>query len=313
MSVRRLLVAVFASALVSCASLAVLSAQALAAGAPIIVTNGMLEIGTWSVEVGYSTATIKAEINPNEAATTYRFEYGPTTSYGASIPSPDGEIGLGTEPVEVSQRLTNIQAGTTYHYRVVATNAEGTTYGPDEIFITFPAAPPAGVDTCPNAAFRVGWSALLPDCRAYEMVSPVDKNGGDILADEPRLFTSAASGERVAFFSGTSFGAVKGSGTGGTTQFMAARGTGGWGTHGITPTPAPNTPAQAFLGNTKALAFSNEPVFGGHADDHPARTDHEVRRYGRTHIRLLGLGQRRRRRHWWRVGRSKCHYICFPG
>ena len=35
-------------------------------------------------------------------------------------------------------------------------------------------------ETCPNAAFRTGPAASLPDCRAYEMVSPVDKNGGDI-------------------------------------------------------------------------------------------------------------------------------------
>src|SRR5215831_6559219 len=38
-------------------------------------------------------------------------------------------------------------------------------------------ASPALADTCPNAQFRVGPSAHLPDCRAYEQVSPVDKAG----------------------------------------------------------------------------------------------------------------------------------------
>jgi hypothetical protein len=224
------------------------------ARAPTIVSNGENEVGTWAVEVSYTTATIKATIDPNGAATTYRFEYGPTMSYGASIPSPDGEIGSG----EVSQRLTSLQAGTTYHYRVVATNAEGTTDGPDETFVTFPAASPAGADTCPNAAFRVGLSALLPDCRAYEMVSPPDKNGGDVLSGEPDLFAAADSGERATYFSGTSFGAVQGSGNGGMTQYLGVRGPSGWQTHGVTPTPSLNTPTQAFLGKTQLLAFSDE-------------------------------------------------------
>lgn len=247
--------------LASSATFAVLmlsSVSALAASAPTIVSQPGGGVGTWSAEVGYTTATIKAEINPNEAATTYRFEYGTTTSYGASAPEPGGQIGSGTEGVEVSQHLTNIQAGTTYHYRVIATNAEGTVNSPDETFVTFPPVGKEIAEVCPNDRFRVGLSANLPDCRAYELVSPVNKNGADVNAQDYNEFTSAESGERVQFATRTGLGETEGSGFGGYRQYIAARGIDGWQSHGITPTPARSAPLMVFVGATLAPLFSSE-------------------------------------------------------
>ena len=70
--------------------------------------------------------------------------------------------------------------GETYRWRVVAVNAKGAnrpTEGP--AFTTYPMRVPA--PAAPTSRLRTG-PAALPDCRAYEMVSPVDKNGGDALS-----------------------------------------------------------------------------------------------------------------------------------
>ncbi len=114
-----------------------------------------------------TAATLNATINPVGYPTTYHFEYGPSTAYGTSIPIPDEDIGSGTEPVEVEQRITGLTPGVTYHFRVVATNDPwGTAFSTDT---TFDFAPPA----CPNDHVRQETaSSYLPDCRAYELVSP---------------------------------------------------------------------------------------------------------------------------------------------
>jgi hypothetical protein len=239
---------------VLCALLAGLvfaAASAFAASAPIIER-------AWASEVNRSTARINAKVNPSEADTTYRFEYGPDTSYGSSVPVPDGDLGPGSEGVEVSQQLTALQPGTTYHYRIVAASPEGTTDGQDETFSTFAAPVSQPPDTCPNAAYRTGSSAGLPDCRAYEMVSPVSKNGGDISAESFGQTISSDSGDRVEFMSKTAFGEGRGSGNVGYSQYVAERGAGGWVTRSITPTPNVANAGQVFGYKTEALEFSSD-------------------------------------------------------
>jgi sugar lactone lactonase YvrE len=88
-----------------------------------------------------SRARLNAEIRPNGSATTYRFEYGPTTSYGTNVPSPNAAIGSGTSAVVVSELVEGLKPETTYHFRVVATNAEGTRTGPDRTFTTLGRTP----------------------------------------------------------------------------------------------------------------------------------------------------------------------------
>ncbi len=103
-----------------------------AASAPTVTVNG---------------ATLVGDLQTDGQQTTYYFQYGPTTTYGqqtaaSTIP---GATGSGA----VSADISGLSAGTTYHYRLVATNASGTADGPDETFTT---AAPATTTTSTLAA-----------------------------------------------------------------------------------------------------------------------------------------------------------------
>lgn len=228
----------------------VLASSAVASGPPVVAEE-------WTNAVVMSTANLDARINPAGLATTYRFEYGQTSAYEASVPAPGGSIAPGEEG-EVSQQIVGLQPGTTYHYRVVATNAEGSVDGEDRIFTTFSTPAPAPADTCPNATYRVGFSALLPDCRAYEMVSPVVKNGGDVSGEKWGQTLASEDGGRAIFSSQIGFGEVSGSGNVGYTQYVAERGTNGWTSKGVTPRPNVGDGIQVFLGKTQLLEFSSD-------------------------------------------------------
>jgi DNA-binding beta-propeller fold protein YncE len=90
--------------------------------------------------VGHETATLNAEVNPGELTTTYHFEYGETTEYGTEVPLGGASIGSGATPVHVSATLSSLKLGVTYHYRVIATNSDTITTGPDQTFTTIPPA-----------------------------------------------------------------------------------------------------------------------------------------------------------------------------
>jgi hypothetical protein len=97
----------------------------------------------------------------------------------------------------------------------------------------------ASAAECPNEAIREAQhSQSLPECRAYEMVSPPSKNGADVMRYSART-RAAADGNAVVFLSVTGFGDVHG--TGSATEYMGVRdgreGTSGWSTHAITPGP----------------------------------------------------------------------------
>jgi hypothetical protein len=81
------------------------------------------------------TATLTGTADPEGDASSCRFEYGTTTAYGAEAPCST-HPGSGASPVTVSAELWELAASTTYHYRLVSANTGGTTYGPDETFIT---------------------------------------------------------------------------------------------------------------------------------------------------------------------------------
>ncbi|MFL5883579.1 MAG: N-acetylmuramoyl-L-alanine amidase [Thermoleophilaceae bacterium] len=86
--------------------------------------------------IGSSTATVTGTVNPNGATTTYFFQYGTSTSYGNAAPSPAASAGSGTSAQSVSATLAGLRPKAKYHYRLVASNSAGTTYGADRTFTT---------------------------------------------------------------------------------------------------------------------------------------------------------------------------------
>jgi hypothetical protein len=119
-----------------------------------------------SANLTATTADLIAQVNPRGDPTEYHFDYGVTPSYGSSAPIPNGEIGSGNSAVEVTEHLEGLESGVVYHFRIVAKNHWGSATSEDQTFSFFTA-------NCPNAHVRQeSGAAYLPDCRAYELVSP---------------------------------------------------------------------------------------------------------------------------------------------
>lgn len=213
--------------LFACAAILLAPALAAAAGPPEIKAS-------WVTEVTATGVKLRAEINPNGFSTSYRFEYISDAAYRANLeaaregffgaaqapPGKEAGIGSGTVPLAVVQQAGSLTPATSYHYRPVATN----TAGP-------PVIGPAHVLTTQETSlvFR------LPDNRGWELVSPVDKNGGAIAAPEA-IFgggdiqaAAVAPGENtpaVTYGSATSFGEAAGAPA--ASQYTSRRTASGW-------------------------------------------------------------------------------------
>jgi hypothetical protein len=105
-----------------------------AATPPTVTTRSATAIGT-------TTATLRAGVNPRNAQTTYWFEFGLTAAYGARTTT--GTLPAGNSTRSVSGRLTGLEPGKTYHYRVVAQSQNGLTVGGDRTFTTRAASTPS--------------------------------------------------------------------------------------------------------------------------------------------------------------------------
>ncbi len=85
-------------------------------------------------QVTENSATVAGQVNPNARATSWHIEFGRTSAYGSQ--TADQALAAGFAPASVTAALTGLQPGTATHYRLVATNADGTTAGADATFTT---------------------------------------------------------------------------------------------------------------------------------------------------------------------------------
>jgi hypothetical protein len=233
-------------------------------------------LGLWAQDVTLTEATLRAQINPQSAATSYRFEWGPAAGPPYEHVTAETSIGSGSTPQTVGLALAGLEPGATYHYRVVATNEcrpesepgiSCTSESADLTFTTFRPIPLDG--GCANDPRRTEASAFLPDCRAHEMVSPVDKNGGDIIRgsigpSDPDGFTQATpDGESLTYSSLAGFGELEAGVN--VNQYLATRGPEGWANRGIRPPVSgqqvdPNS--DAFNGFRQFMAFTPDLCHG---------------------------------------------------
>jgi hypothetical protein len=141
-----------------------------------------------AIGVAAESATLRAQINPGSSETTYRFEYGLADCAVAvctSVPLGGAAIGDGHRAVSVEQAVGDLEAQTTYHYRLVAENSVDVTKSVDHIFTTQPA----------GLGFELG------DGRAWEMVSPSDKHGALLVGATSDHIQAAAGGNGLVYAS----------------------------------------------------------------------------------------------------------------
>ncbi len=127
----------------------------------------------------------------------YHFEYEPETEgiapFTHAVSTPTADAGSGDSPSIVDVDLPEAQAGVTYRYRIVASSdapGDPVVDGEEQaLMVPVPVAPVSagGGGSCPNEALRTGPSANLPDCRAYEQLTPVLKEG----SQEPFAYAAA--------------------------------------------------------------------------------------------------------------------------
>jgi hypothetical protein len=115
---------------------------------------------TAEAEVQADSATLRGTVNPFGLVSSYYFEFGPTATYGSRVPAGNtAPAGMGITPHAVEQLVSGLNPGSEYHYRLVAENSAGVSFGDDRVLTTVSDAVPT---------------------RAYELVSPVDKGESNI-------------------------------------------------------------------------------------------------------------------------------------
>lgn len=240
-------------------------------------TGPPFEFGAvFATDVGSETASLGASINPLGTPAEGHFEYVDDATYqvsgfAAAKRVPAGEISFGGDSSFVTREsdLSGLQPGTLYHYRVLISDQ----------FVPGGWHCPQGDPTCPEfePTFRTYLPAatLLPDSRAWELVSPGRKDGAEVGMPTIRgglenpqkslkIRAAAGSGEAVTYTSWTSFGPAQGAPP--ASQYLSRRTASGWGTENISPlgimTNPLDLPYRAFSSDlaVAALVVSEPPL-----------------------------------------------------
>jgi hypothetical protein len=180
----------FAAAAV-CLACLLLAAGAAAATLPSGEANAVHTVN------GEGEFSVSGMVNPNGGTVTYWFEFLDQAQFQAGAWASATK----TKPAETSggglvwQEIPALPSGETYHYRLAVENEAQfkgqPQYSPNVRTLMIPKPEPETQPACPNEALRTGPSAKLPDCRAYEQVTPANKEGAQDIFGYGALFGSA--------------------------------------------------------------------------------------------------------------------------
>lgn len=204
----------------------------------------------WSSQVQSSSARLHARVNPGGLATTAYFEYATKAAFEANgftgAKKTTLNAGSGNSFLTLNfPILTGLSASTEYRYRLTATNSSGSSVGAVQFFVTRP----------------TGGGPVLADSRGWEMVSPVDKNGGQI--DPPGVIAkggvlqAAGGGGVITYGSTASF--AGGASASSASQYLGTRTSSGWSTENIT---APISSSGTEDGGVPYQLFSGDLAHG---------------------------------------------------
>ena len=207
--------------------------------------------------LGYREATLRGEANPEGVeGTSYRFEYLTQAAYEANgngfegaRSTPSAPLAPGEGFVALSAPITGLEEATAYRFRLVVAASgvgEAEDTGPTFTTLTRPAP-----QSCPNAAYRSGFSTFLPDCRAYELITPPQTDslvatlGGQSFNSSWVAPRGAGAGESLGFYANVPEAEA--------TTFRATRGAGehpeaGWASEGVGFTYAQSAHSEGFHG-----------------------------------------------------------------
>jgi fibronectin type III domain protein len=232
--------------------------------------------GLAASEVTATDAKLSATVNPRSGGTHYTIEYTPKASFneGEVVVAKEGDLPAELADILVSTSVTGLKAGTKYHFRVKAENSCETDPNPctdeaEATFTTYTPQPP--FPPCENDPLRLelGSSALLSDCRAYELVTPPD-TGGRALFDVQHAAggdyfgsnTVSTEGNGLAFITRSgSLPGTEGAGGFAGTSYLSLRNEWGWGTDPIGPSGSQSA-APLPGGMSPDLSYSDTRVNG---------------------------------------------------
>lgn len=154
-----------------------------------------------AADIALDTATLRGQALSYPVPASVHFEWGLTSAYDQTTPAQP--LSSAVTPSQFTASLTTLLRGTEYHYRAVAVNSEGTSFGVDQVFTTLPNHPP---DTVEDAA-------LLPAAGATIVIPVLDNDSdseGDAIsltaiAIPPQFGTAEISGNNIVYVAGPSF------------------------------------------------------------------------------------------------------------
>ena len=185
-----------------------------------------------------TSARLSAQLDPTGADTHYYFQYGtvdcvesPASCTDAPAP-PGTDAGAGFSDQSASVELQGLEPSTTYYYRIIAANEHGEAQGSESF---------GSITTLPSA------QGLLADQRAWELVSPPEKDGSSIepLRNEGGLIQASEDGSSITYVANSPIvPEPEGNRAPYPTQALATRSPSGWSSQQIV---TPRTKGEGFI------------------------------------------------------------------